>query len=275
LDAKEFDTFVIASPGKLSEDALAAVDKYLSEGGKVIALVDRWDVSEKLAATLKDTNFPEFLAKRGIAIGKDLVIDRSNAMASFTGSMMTYHMPYPFWPQVRPENFSDENPITAELSSMVLPWTSSVEGGEALASSTSEAVSIKGDSPDINPETAGKLLLGTKGRGSYSLVDMKENPKMIVVGSSWFAQDNFLRRFPGNIAFIENAVDAFAMGDRLIGIRSRLGLDRPVNLLPDGAIVALRAVNILIGPIVVVIIGVGIFLMRRFRNKKVRSEWGV
>ncbi len=281
IDVKDFSTLILATPGELDADALEAIAAYIDAGGRVIALVDRWTIGEKLTATPRKTSLPKLLERYGVAVADDLVMDRSNAMASFAGSMLTYHLPYPFWPMVRAENFNQEDTITAELNTLVLPWTSSLKpagngGGalEALAKTTDGAAVTSGAAPTIDPESAGKDLLGRKKTSTYVLAYRAAEPAhLIVVGSGRFAQDNFLRRYPANAAFLENAVDVFAMGDKLIGIRSRIGLERPIALMSDGARVGLRVINVLIGPLMVIVLGIVVMVARRWRARRVHNAY--
>lgn len=288
VDVDNFTTMVLAAPGKLGKDGVYALEQYFRSGGRAIILVDRWKISENLKAAVRSTDVIEVLQKYGVEILPNMVLDRSNAMASFTGDVMTYHLPYPLWPQVRADNFSQEDPVTSDLNSLVLPWTSSIRVSEdvaaedvvVLAKSTDAATAVGGESPSIDPEAAGKDMLKGKGGSVYSFavrvnIDTPKGPaEMIVVGDSRFAQDNFLRPFPQNVAFIENAVDSLAMGDKLIGIRSRLDLYRPIAILSDGMYLLIRMFNVVIGPLVVFLIGVAVFLIRRWRRRIVRSTYG-
>ncbi len=284
VDPKRFGTLVVASPGELGQDSLQALNSYLAGGGKIIALVDRWVISDKLTASPKKTDITSFLDKYGIVLGNDMVMDRSNAMASFAGQLVTYHLPYPFWPRVLPENLSRTDPMTAELGSLVLPWASSIDladsigegGGEILAKSTAMAAATKGDMPRIDPETAGEELTRARGNDQYALAVRvrRDGAEIIAVGSGRFAQDNFVGRYPENAAFMENAVDALAMGDKLIGVRSRIGMERPLALLSGGVMLTLRVLNTLIGPLLVIVIAAAVFLARRWRKRSVRAAYG-
>ena len=63
----------------------------------------------------------------GVRVKKELVLDRSNANASFQTGMYTISVPYPFWVKIAKENFDQQNPIVSQLESMVLPWASPLE----------------------------------------------------------------------------------------------------------------------------------------------------
>jgi len=286
LDPKTISTLIVASPGELGEDELQAVDQYIIKGGSLVALVDRWAISEKLKAKPRATNITKLLAKYGIEVPLDMVMDESSAMAAFSGQMATYHVPYPLWLRVSTKDLSMEDPITAELSSLTIPWASSINAAgeskgrtlEVLAHSSPFAVAATGENPTIDPEAAAKVLRESNEHESYALAvrmkDASSGAEIIAVGSGRFAQDNFLARFPQNIAFIENAVDALAIGERLIGIRSRIGTERPIAAMNAGERMSLKLINVFVGPAAVIIIALIVIAVRRMRRRRVRLAYG-
>lgn len=286
FDPKTISALIVASPGELSDDELNAIDRYIMKGGSLIALVDRWAISEKLKAKPRATNITTLLAKYGIGMPLDLVMDESASMAAFSGQVATYHVPYPLWLRVRTDDLSREDPITAELSSLTIPWASSINVAEVsgqrkfevLAHSSPFAVATRDEQPNIEPEAAAKVLEDSNEHESYALAvrmkDASNDADVIVVGSGRFAQDNFLARFPQNIAFIENAVDALAAGERLIGIRSRVGTDRTLAILAPGERTTLKFINMVIGPVIVIFIALIVIAMRCVRRHRVRLAYG-
>jgi len=72
---------------------------------------------------------------------------------------------------------------------------------------------------------------------------------------------------PGNVAWIQNAVDWLSSDDNLIGIRTRTMVDRSIRKdeLKEGGATAsiVRYTNILLMPALVVIVGLLIFFRRR------------
>jgi len=286
LDPKTFSVLIVASPGELKEGELEAIDQYIMKGGSLIALVDRWTVTDKLKASRRATNINSVLKKYGIDVLPDLVMDESSSVAAFSGQMATYHVPYPLWLRVTADDLSENDPITAELSSITLPWASSIDvpensgkrSYEILAQSSLFAVATKDEKPNIDPEAAAQVLKDSDEHESYALAvrmkDASNDANVIVVGSARFAQNNFLSRFPQNVAFIENAVDALAMGERLIGIRSRIGIDRPLAMMSVGERAGLKLINLIMGPALVVFIALIVIALRRVRNRRARLAYG-
>lgn len=79
--------------------------------------------------------------------------------------------------------------------------------------------------------------------------------QILVVGNSSFITDQFLRMYPENVLFVENALDWMTLGEDLIEIRSRGATARPLKELSAGARDAIRWANTLGIPILVVLFG--------------------
>jgi len=297
LDAKNFGVLVLASPPDLSKNEMAAIDGYLMEGGKIIAMIDRFIIGTDMGLEPFKSSVVDMLSHYGINIDNSLVVDHSNAMAAFTGGPVTYHLPYPYWVEVREGQFDPESPIVSDLQSVVLPWTSPLSISEAgeenedqiLAYSSQLSTAVPADEIKTDPKTAGEALLDGKKEsmplivlakgpfGSFTKKMLKgssaESPSasaILAVGTSRWIDDAFLENFPQNSAIFENAVDTFVMGDSLIGIRSRFNTSRPIAIMPEGAPAVFKFLNLAIGPAIMIAIGVAvwIFRKRKFSNLK-------
>ncbi|MFH0800059.1 MAG: GldG family protein [Pseudomonadota bacterium] len=307
LDAKKFAALVLASPRKMSDDEIFAFDQYLMGGGKVIALVDRFDVGAQLNLIPLETSAADPVAHYGAEVEDSVVADQSNAMAAFSGGVVTYHVPYAYWPQIRREQFIRTEPIVAGLEAVVLPWTSPIKlsssgandrSEKAIAVSTELAVAVPENEARLDPQSAnGALIHGERGSktflallsgpfGSYFAPGKSVPPKgrqviaesvpgarLFVAGSSRWVSDRVLQTFPQNAALFQNALDAFAMGDLLIGIRSREGVSRPVAILSDGARAIVKYSNLVVGPLVVVAIGLVLYMIRRSRRRAIQAMY--
>ncbi len=93
----------------------------------------------------------------------------------------------------------------------------------------------------------------------------EESPltQVILVGNSQFVSDIFLRNFPANSIFLENAVDWMTSGSELISIRSRGATARPLRQLSDAARTAIKLVLIIGVPILVILLSVARMQFRR------------
>jgi ABC-2 type transport system permease protein len=119
---------VVASPRELSERDKFLIDQYIMAGGKALFFMDSIVMDERrLSATPLNSPLADMLEHYGVRVKNELVLDRSNANASFQSGMYTISVPYPFWVKIAKENFDQQNPIVSQLESMVLPWASPLE----------------------------------------------------------------------------------------------------------------------------------------------------
>jgi len=105
---------------------------------------------------------------------------------------------------------------------------------------------------------------------------VRESPetRIVVVGSSSFATDNFLGQYPTGGVFVLNTVDWLTLGNDLIGIRSRGITTRPLREVSEGVKSAVKFVNIFAIPILVIVYGL-IRVYARRRARKIYEAYGV
>jgi ABC-type uncharacterized transport system involved in gliding motility auxiliary subunit len=102
----------------------------------------------------------------------------------------------------------------------------------------------------------------------------EESPltQVIVVGNSQFVTDLFLRNFPANSLFLENAVDWMTSGSELISIRSRGATARPLRRLSDAARTTIKLILIIGVPAFVVLLSlVRVQVRQRTRRQTVEA----
>jgi ABC-type uncharacterized transport system involved in gliding motility auxiliary subunit len=132
------------------------------------------------------------------------VLARSSPRAWLQQGRFDLTPPNPFAGQTQPQQGNESFPLAVAL---VGSFRSFYEGKPVPAA--------PGDSTGIS---------GTPGS------TVSPETQMIVVGNSLFAASNFVQMFPGNEAFVLNAVDWLTLGDKLIAIRSRGATDRPLGI---------------------------------------------
>jgi hypothetical protein len=209
-----------------------------------------------------------------IAAGHDHIASAiGGAMAAFAGGVVTYHLPYPYWPEARREQFDAKEPAVAALETAVFPWTSplsiTLDTAHAIVTSTDQAVTIAGKEAKLDPQSANELLARGK-RAKQSLAALAtagEHGRLFVAGSSHWMSDRLLQQFPQNAALFENILDSFVLGDQLIGIRSRGATSHPIALMPDTGKAFLRYANIAAGPLLLAIIAAIVFARRRTHRR--------
>jgi ABC-2 type transport system permease protein len=297
---------ILTSSNAMPEAELMAIDQYLMNGGRVIALLDRYAITPSMTAVVLRSNVLDAFAHYGARVSEALVLDQSNAVASFSGGPVTYHLPYAFWPDIRNSYMNSASPLVSDLETVVLPWTSPLvladkdNGGleeDVLATSSPFSTLKTGESIQIDPQGAGESLASSERKQSV-MIAMLSGPfdsyfagekrskdplfktqsgplaKIFIVGSARWAGDSFLQNFPANAALFENAVDSFAMGDFLIGIRSRESSSKPLEIISDASRLAVKYINLAFGPVIIAMIGILVFMRRRSRKNMLKFKYG-
>jgi len=287
----EVDTLVVAGPRFLPEPARYALDQFVMRGGRVVFLVDHFEIPEgSLAAVPVESGVHDLLEHYGVRVARDVVGEpRLNAPAAFSSGFVQFRIAYPWWLRVPGASLDREHPVTARLESIVLPWASSLEPVEpaaaaaatVLARSSQEAYVKSGDydfSPqprrEVDPSRTAApdrpLVVLLTGRfpsfwrdkkppaagNSSTFRAQSAETSILVVGTSRLADVNLLRQFPENGAFLLNAVDWMTLGPDLIGIRSRAADERLLAPVSDQAKSFIKILNIIVVPLLIALLGV-------------------
>ena len=192
-----------------------------------------------------------------------------------------------------PKGLNKKNPITRDLESLVLPWSSSVNliqdsittdiTHEILVASSPYSWQEKDFfalSPDFikKPKSAITkpyplaVLLRGKVRSAFDDKKLSSETMILVVGNSRFLENPFIRRYPVNLVFLMNAVDVLSFGDALVSIRSKGAISRPIKPLTPTQKALFKYINLFLMPILVVVLGIAIFFVRKNWLKKVEES---
>ncbi|MCX6641411.1 MAG: GldG family protein [bacterium] len=239
----------------------------------------------------------------GFKINDDLVMDKNCGMINVQQRMgfftISNAVNYPYFPQVK--KFNPNNPMVKELENMMLFFPSTIDTSFAAAKGlkiepllySSQQSKRQMGRYDINPQqkydpkefNEGPFILGAAITGSFKsyfadkgipsgdstmpvptgLTTTQESPpdnRLVVIGDGHFPQDAYASD-PSNIEFVLNMVDWLALDEALIQIRSRDVTSRPLAEVSDGVKATVKYANIFAPPILVVLIGVVRWQVRR------------
>jgi gliding-associated putative ABC transporter substrate-binding component GldG len=295
--SKDIDTLIIAGPKTaFSERTQYVIDQFIMSGKSVIFLINGANVDDSLQAVRNEGILEKLLSGYGIKIEPALTLDTSSDMASFNQGYMTFTTQYPFFVKVGESGLDQNNAAVAKLQSLIFPWGSpiTVSGGrseakvDTLAKTTEQAWLMK-DNFNLSPQ--GDFGATGASKGIYNLaisingklnsaftkyvpkdketgqyLNSTENARLIVVGDANFIKDNFVRRYPDNLTFFQNIVDAVSLDSDLISIRSKAVSERPLKQISDSRKRTIKYGNIF--GITVVVLAFG--LLRYFNRKKSR-----
>lgn len=109
-------------------------------------------------------------------------------------------------------------------------------------------------------------------------INSTENARFLVVASTRFVNNQFLSMFGENLIFFQNVIDSMALGDHLIGIRSRIVMNRPIEFgtNDESKIESIKTrykvMGIALMPLVVIGFGFIRMLVRKRKKAILRAE---
>lgn len=123
-------------PTTVPENLKFAIDQYIMNGGRVIFLLSRVNVSSQQQFQLAQavtTGLEDMLQNYGIFIDDDILTDKECALVSVpvqvAGLQMVTQMPFPYYPRI--VNINKEIPSFAGLGQIFLGFTSSLDINQA------------------------------------------------------------------------------------------------------------------------------------------------
>ncbi|MFW5883842.1 MAG: Gldg family protein [bacterium] len=291
---------VVTDAQRLSSQEVDAIADYLSRGGGLLLTVDGVEVeadaeaeaSRAFAATPSGAA-PVFgvLRDYGIVAGRELLLDESHnritvSEASEGGSFrVTRTYAYPHWISVLEQYTSATHPVTARFAGLDLYWP-----GWLAVEPASEAEIIAASTPAgwlmrepyvLEPGREADLRNDAEAtRGQYGVVAVLAGAadgrgRLAVVSDSDFLRDALMSATGSahNIEFTRDLVEWLGNDEALLGIRSRMQRDLALDEISEPARertvrFMARAVNVVIVPGAVTLLGVVRLLRRRRRSRR-------
>ncbi|MEE8290162.1 MAG: Gldg family protein, partial [Candidatus Tectomicrobia bacterium] len=132
----EADLLLLASPDKLDDKQLFAMDQFLMRGGTVILGTSPFDVDlmGALSASKHDSGLKAWLEHHGITLQETMVLDPQNAafpipvnrnVGGFT-VRETQMVEYPYFVDIRADGMDRNSGLTAGLNQVTLNWSSPI-----------------------------------------------------------------------------------------------------------------------------------------------------
>lgn len=247
-----------------TNEEINAIKKYIDNGGKVIFFVDGVWVEDNLSAIPANHNLFSLLSNYGITLNTNLVLSANAELVNFGNGQVSFLSPYPFW--VKTNAFNTKTSYFSNIQQLTFPWVSSVTGGDPLIKTTNKSWEQKESSSSailLNPQAIPQPL--ARDLKAFSIAAEKKEKNggaLLVIPSSRFVLERYLTKTSDNLEFVLNAVNDFASGGALSGIRQRAISFYPLPDLPDNMKEVFKYGNILVLPLLFCLYGF-IRLMRR------------
>ena len=263
---------IIAGPrDRILAEEQEIISQYLDNDGKLLALLDPVMPGEK------GVDLDGLLRKWGIEIKDGVVVDPKQyfwtdistpVVQEWNNHQITDKLPAAFFPGVRYVGQAEAHPEYTEVTLLVTTSTSSwlEKNMSAKKAELNEGVDLKGPVP-IATVVNGVTSPKTEGEEGAENADSKKESKarIVTIGDSDFASNMFSDAL-GNFDFFINTVNWLAEEEELISIRPKEEEQRSVTL--TGSQAKLIFYSTVAGmPLLVIMIGVGVWLDRRKRKK--------
>lgn len=253
--------------------ASSSLTQYLNNGGNVLLLTNGVWVNQQTASASKGKpNYENLLSAFGMHVANNLVYDlQLNELLTFGDGQVRYAAPYPFWLRAIPEE--NKSQLTSGLKSVTLGWPSSLELNDTNGIihtkllTTSRNAGAQKDSFTITPQDAAKLASSSE--TSYLLAASAEKgaTRLVVIGDSQFASDQFLQNFQENIVFLSNSIDYIALDKDVLAIPRKASARAVYRFTNPLQPMVFQYGNIFAAPIVVIAFAI-VWISRRKRRTK-------
>lgn len=287
--------------------AIAAIDQFFMKGGKLIVLANKIDVNLQVKAFGEEQKSPLFalLEKYGVVVKPAIMADASSGSISMQdsvdGKMRTYPREYPLFVRLTEQGIMQGNPALTGFQGLLMPWSSPLALIDSLDSSivvdtlirTSDMAYPIEHPYSLDPRMIWKrkfemaeekeivqsypLALHLHGKFSslYSgdttsnateIVRNVEENNLLVIGCANFVTGNKV-----GAIFLKNITDWFTSNDDLLTVKNRVLMDRSFKqseLMHDsGAAFRYRLLNITLFPILLIVGGLVLFMLRKKAQK--------
>lgn len=101
----------------------------------------------------------------------------------------------------------------------------------------------------------------------------ENNARLVVMSSAAALTDDFLRGSQGNAMFLNNVADMLLMGDDLLNIRNAPTAQRPLRLLSDAQKAFYRWLNVLGVPVLLVLFGLALWMLKGKRRRAIQARY--
>jgi len=297
------DLLLVLPVDEPTDEFLYRLDQYIMKGRSAVFFVSGMKIHQQtMMASPYESRLVDLLSHYGINIDGSLVVDSSNSMASFRTEFGFFSTHYPFWTAVRSENINRENPVTANIEGLILPYVSPVSAGmpekeddsgkDKRVLFRSSKISYKKYSPiNLSPQQDYQFKKDMTGLIDLAILyeeplssffrdkehtfdssgvffeETPEKSRLAVIGSDHILYDFFLQNNENNIVFLQNLVDWYTLGEALIGIRSKQIIQRPLKELSDTEKTYLKWLAILVIPLLLLIFGLVKYWVKKHSRK--------
>lgn len=261
----------------------AKLDRYLAEGGGLFIAHSavEGDLQQGLLSQSMDVGLNSWLAKKGVSIGGQFVIDAQCASVNVQQRQgfftINSQVEFPYFPNVN--NFA-EHPITKGLESVMFPFVSAIDFNTSDTSWAQIPIVYSSENsgivaPPTYIDVQRKWAESDFQAGAQILAAGLDNgrSKLVVVANGAFCVNGEGQRpqqqNEDNINLASNAIDWIADDTGLINLRTKGITSRPLDTVEDSSKAMIKYGNVF-APIFLILVYA---FIRKQRNQRRRQRW--
>ncbi len=303
------EILVIAGPKTvIPDDEKYLIDQFIMSGKKVMFLMDNIQADINTGqATFYENDMNDWFKNYGFEIKRNLIFDMKcssiQVRQQYQGGYSISYIQYPFILDLA--DLNRDNIIVKDLKSLMMAFASSVETSSVENDSldvtwlaqTSERCGTQVGTLNINLQykiplnqynrahlPVAAILMGKYNsyfaeRGMPDSIDtsgfMKTGmtSRILAAGNASFIMDDFANQ--NNATFFANVVDWMAQEKGLIEIRSKNIASRQLKEVSDGSKGTIKFIAVLLPPILVILIGILFWRLKKARYARIQRYMGV
>lgn len=274
---EKYRSVIIAGPQKwIDNSTQKAIGDFVKNGGSVFILMEglemdpqQYSVKRNMNATMKT-----FSKDLGVSANGDLLHDlRSNENVSMGQGQEGYTTSYPVWLRTL---VPEQNQISQDLGSILLPWASSIElhkknlKGVKIMNLYSTTPYTKSEKDKYTLSANNDTQIDTRSLKKYDTAVALSYPKggrAVFISDSDFLSDGFSQNYPENLIFGLNSLDWLTQEKSFSAIRSKQTAPNRLLFNSDSSKNLAKYSNMVGAPILVAILGFVHLARRRLTSR--------
>jgi len=283
---KDVDALVVIGPEReFTEDDISVLNQFVDENKNIGLFISKYKVPlDSFWGKELKTKITPFLKNLGINLKDGLICEpppycQRIGIQQKRGFLLIQNIvEYPFFPVI--SNFKEGNPITRGLERVTLPFVSPIEISSKTADGiliapflfTSKYSWLRKNTSYLNPlQNIVPQKDDERGPFTVGVTIKKENAgRIVVIPSSDFISERFSED-PANSTLFYNILDWLAEDEDLISIRSKGISYNPIKKVSDTARIVFKYINMFLGPIIIVILGLLFWKRERIKREILSS----
>lgn len=277
-----YDAVLVAGPtGPFEDIVLSELSSYASAGGSLFIMAEGVEVNpQQLSVAPSQHNINQVTNAFGVGVRDNLVFDPSSSeVVRLGGGAVQYLAPYPWWVKALGKAGSD---IIQKDQLVFLPWVSEV--GVVSSANTDLIKSLVVTSPNADSTPSAQASIDPQNVPSVEapqeltlavavekqlVDDASQSDRLVLVGDADFITDGVLQNAPQNASFILDVLAWLTRDTSLAELKLKEGSVRTLVFSSPNQPATIMGVSYVAVVLLPGLIGVGIFLVRRNKQKRI------